>query len=404
MHTDLAAINNMTDMKDLIASVPNNTVRSWIGLELGNVSKWHWARPHQKVNFLNWKKGNPQGLGQDSCAAMDPQGEWFESECETQRSFVCHGNSDAPSDYIFVANTKSWRDAQKHCRDLSLDLVSVGSAAENKEVQNVSAAQNVWIGLFRDSWRWSDGSESSFRYWKPQQPNYREDRDCVAAIFKDDGQWNNLKCSSQRTFVCQGSSKVPATTQTSTNETLPTTVTTPPNNSTSGVVPFNSTAATSTQQSNTGGVSAATTQAGTRNTTQSSTVTPAGSSPPLTSGNLILIRENMTWMEALSYCRQHYLDLVFITGQSTQDQVAQMAQNATSSHIWLGLRYTCTFDLWFWSGSSADCYQNWAPGQGPPEHVYECGVTGAMVTTGGQHWVGLSETQQLNFICQDCAG
>uniref|UniRef100_A0A3Q2YXR0 C-type lectin domain-containing protein n=1 Tax=Hippocampus comes TaxID=109280 RepID=A0A3Q2YXR0_HIPCM len=121
-------------------------------------------------------------------------------------------------------------------------------------------------------------------------------------------------------------------------------------------------------------------------------------------GNLILICENMTWMEASSYCRENYMDLVFITEQSTQDLVAQMAQNSTSSHIWLGLRYTCTFGLWFWSGSSADCYQNWAPGQGPPERAYECGVTGAMLTTEGQQWVGLPERRQLNFICQDCAG
>ncbi|XP_061531116.1 macrophage mannose receptor 1 isoform X1 [Phycodurus eques] len=396
IHTDLATVNNLTDMNDLIASVPNNTVRSWIGLELGDVSRWHWAWPDQKLHFFNWKLGEPQGLGQHSCVAMDPQGEWFESECETQRSFVCHNS-------IFVANTKSWRHAQKHCRDLSLDLVSVGSADENREVRNVSTAQTVWIGLFRDPWRWSDGSRSSFRFWKPRQPNYR-DQDCVAAIFKDDGRWNDLKCSSHRTFVCQGPSKVPASTQTSTQET---TVTTPSSNSSSEAVPFNSTVAMSSRQLSTGGVSAFTTQAGTLNTTQSSSVTSAGSVTPWTSGtlgNLILIRENKTWLEALRYCREHYMDLVCVTGQSIQDQVARMAQNATSSHIWLGLRYTCNFDLWFWSCSSADCYQNWAPGQGPSERVYECGLTGALVTTGGQQWVGLPETQQLNFICQDCAG
>ncbi|XP_037130382.1 macrophage mannose receptor 1 isoform X1 [Syngnathus acus] len=386
-HTDLATINNVADMSDLIASVPNDTVRAWIGLELGDVSRWHWAWPNQKVDFFNWKVGNPQGLAQHSCAAMDSQGEWFESECETKRSFVCHSNSDAPSNYIFVANTKSWRDAQKHCRDLSLDLVSVNSAEENKEVRNMSTAQNIWIGLFRDSWRWSDGSESSFRYWKQQQPNNR-DQDCVAAVFKDGGQWNDLKCGSQHNFVCQGPRKVPTTTPSTNSE----------------VVPFNSTASTSTQQSSTDDDSGFTTQVGTLNATQSSTVTPSESSPPLTSENLLLIRENMTWMDALSYCREHYMDLVYITGQRTQDQVAQMAQNATSSHVWLGLRYTCTFDLWFWSGSASDCYQNWAPGQGPPERAHECGVTGAMLTTGRQQWVGLPETQQLNFICQDCPG
>lgn len=68
----------------------------------------------------------------------------------------------------------------------------------------MSVSQNVWIGLFKDPWKWSDGSRSSFRYWKPSQPNYLKDQDCVAAIFKDKGQWNDLNCGGRRNFVCRG--------------------------------------------------------------------------------------------------------------------------------------------------------------------------------------------------------
>ncbi|XP_061675901.1 macrophage mannose receptor 1 [Syngnathoides biaculeatus] len=288
VHAGLASINDLTDMNRLVASVPDDAVRSWIGLELGNASRWHWAGPDRKLDFLNWKSGEPQGLGRHSCAAMDLQGEWFESECETQRSFVCH---------------------------------------------------------------------------------------------------------------------IAATSQTSARETPPTTVKTPSNASSSQAVAFPSTAATPAQQLSTGGVSAFTTLMGTLNTTQSSGGTSSETGPPSTSGQLILIREDVTWLQALRYCREHHKDLVHVTGRSIQDRVAQMARNATSSRIWLGLRYACNFDLWFWSGASADCYQNWAPGQGPSsERVSECGLAGAVVTTGGQQWVGLPETQRLNFICQDCAG
>nr|XP_057940707.1 macrophage mannose receptor 1 [Doryrhamphus excisus] len=396
MYTDLATINNLTDMANFIASVPNTTNRAWIGLEMGDVPKWNWAWPHQKLGYFNWRTGEPQGLDQSSCAGMDVLGQWFESDCDTKRSFVCQGNMDDTSNYIFVADTKTWRDAQKHCRNMSLDLVGVGSAEDNNKVQNASTSQNVWIGLFRDAWKWSDGSASSFRYWKPQQPN-SANQDCVAAVLKDDGQWNDLRCSTKRTFVCHGPSKVAPTSQTSTQET--TSVTTPSSSSSSEVISINSTAATSTRPLNTGGTSAFTTPPGTRSTTPAST----DSDSQLIAGNLILIRKNVTWMEALSYCREHHRDLVYITNQSTQDQVAEMTKNATSTHVWLGLRYTCNFHFWFWSGSSIHCYQNWAPGQGS-EGAKWCGATGAVETTGEQQWVGLNETQKLNFICQNCAG
>lgn len=107
-------------------------------------------------------------------------------------------------DYVFVAETKTWRAAQTHCRNLSSDLVSIQSAEKNEAVHNVSTYQSVWIGLFKDPWKWSDGSISSFRYWKPSQPNYRQGQDCVVAVFKDRGMWNDLRCTSKRNFVCRG--------------------------------------------------------------------------------------------------------------------------------------------------------------------------------------------------------
>lgn len=68
----------------------------------------------------------------------------------------------------------------------------------------VSASQSVWIGLFKDPWKWSDGSPSSFRHWKPFQPNYLQGQDCVAAVFSDQGEWNDLQCGGRQHFVCRG--------------------------------------------------------------------------------------------------------------------------------------------------------------------------------------------------------
>lgn len=92
MYSDFAAVHNFTDMNELVALASDKSVaRAWIGLEVGNERVWHWTWPDQVVDFLNWKEGNPLNNDEDACAAMDEEGEWFESTCGTKRSFVCHG-------------------------------------------------------------------------------------------------------------------------------------------------------------------------------------------------------------------------------------------------------------------------------------------------------------------------
>lgn len=108
-------------------------------------------------------------------------------------------------------------------------------------------------------------------------------------------------------------------------------------------------------------------------------------------------------MQAMAYCRRHHVDLVHITTQELQEKVAAIATDSTSSHVWIGLRYTCIFNFWFWTSSVPSCYQNWAPGQGA-RGDYDCRVTGAVEATGGQQWVGLPDREKLNFICSVCSG
>lgn len=119
----------------------------------------------------------------------------------------------------------------------------------------------------------------------------------------------------------------------------------------------------------------------------------------LSSDALVLIRENMTWIEALTYCKTHHLDLVSVTNEHVQQAVEDKAANASTPHIWLGLRYTCKFSFWFWTGSDSVCYQNWAQGHGPGGRR-ECGLSGALEASRGKQWVSLADMHKLNFICQ----
>uniref|UniRef100_A0A4W5KK48 C-type lectin domain-containing protein n=1 Tax=Hucho hucho TaxID=62062 RepID=A0A4W5KK48_9TELE len=118
---------------------------------------------------------------------------------------------------------------------------------------------------------------------------------------------------------------------------------------------------------------------------------------------LVLVSENKTWSEALWYCRDRDMELVSVHNHSIQHWVRQRAKEATSPFVWLGLRYTCTLDFWFWVNGEESCFHNWADGEGYNTSKEQCGNTGAMQRDRGQ-WVGKSETDKYNFICSKSDG
>lgn len=61
---------------------------------------------------------------------------------------------------VLSKTQKTWIDAQEYCRHRYTDLAIIRSLADQKEITSLLNifSPAVWIGLYRDSWKWSDQS------------------------------------------------------------------------------------------------------------------------------------------------------------------------------------------------------------------------------------------------------
>ncbi|CAI5648804.1 unnamed protein product [Oreochromis niloticus] len=217
-YTDLANIENIEDVKTLNDMVDLNkfdksadSYRAWIGL-YNDVNSWRWSRSDSdlyrsdEAEFRNWKPGQPDNEGgHELCAEIFVSGEWNDKRCDKTLSAICSDVRGQNVTFVFIDKTMTWTQAQSYCRAHHTDLASVRNMSENQRVKELVPAEDrpVWIGLFRDSWKWTDGRTSTFRYWKTKEPNNQYWREnCVAAYFKHSGNWEDWNCDWNKPFVC----------------------------------------------------------------------------------------------------------------------------------------------------------------------------------------------------------
>ncbi|XP_051953915.1 C-type mannose receptor 2-like [Xyrauchen texanus] len=115
---------------------------------------------------------------------------------------------------------------------------------------------------------------------------------------------------------------------------------------------------------------------------------------------LVLIRLNVSWNEALRYCRENHVDLVSVHSEQIQCRIMNVVKDALTAAVWMGLHHSCTLGLWFWVNGQILCYQNWAAGHGTGQEDCSDGTrVGAVQSEGDQQWISLPQTHKLNFIC-----
>ncbi|KAM7366436.1 hypothetical protein PAMP_015874 [Pampus punctatissimus] len=306
--TDLITVSNMTDMN----RVSQKSESGWIGLQNIASKKWHWSLPGVEFNEseTNWFHGEPNDKdNNENCARNICDGGWQDVSCHYEYEFYCYHEKN--NSFIFIDKKMSWIDAQNHCREHHTDLVSGFSQFKAYMDKTDKKGQDyLWIGLYRDSWRWSDGSSFSFRHWERE---VKEEHTCAMKL--ENEKWSSGDCNSNQFFFCY-------------------------------------------------------------------------------KNKVILVKQNKTWVEALYYCRKHHNDLVTITTLDDQRWVQETAKNANSSYIWLGLRYTCTLDFWFWVSDEVVNYTNWASNESD-----ECNLSVAMERSGRYQWYKKNDAEEFNFIC-----
>ncbi|XP_027894821.1 C-type mannose receptor 2-like [Xiphophorus couchianus] len=182
-HTDLATVTNMKDMERLISVSLGDIKEAWIGLyDQRNVNRtWYWSLPgvEFKKSETNWAPGEPNNLGSEgqNCGIIwkDDSNflKWADLSCNEKHNFTCYyvyfAENDSSQKYFLIKELKTWLEAQSYCRDKHTDLISGTNGEVNKGLHLMTAnSRYIFIGLFRDTWRWSDGNSSSFRHQNAQ--------------------------------------------------------------------------------------------------------------------------------------------------------------------------------------------------------------------------------------------
>lgn len=103
--------------------------------------------------------------------------------------------------------------SQELCRIKHTDLAYVTTSTQNSKIADLVKSwtgiigfnNNAWFGLFNDAWMWSDGGQTSFRYWQTGKPNGGS---CAAVSVSEQGRWVDINCASKAAFVCQGGERL----------------------------------------------------------------------------------------------------------------------------------------------------------------------------------------------------
>ncbi|XP_057185582.1 macrophage mannose receptor 1-like [Triplophysa rosa] len=337
--------------------------------------------------------------------------------------------------YYYINTTMNWTEAQSYCRETYTDLATINNMNDmNKLMKTVNNTRDVgvWIGLKKSSdykWKWSLGDPANNTNWSNEQHG---NDNCV---FMRNGEWHHQNCDQRSKFICynetskinikETSNKTWREAQTFCRQyhTDLTSVRNPNENEKIQTV-INDTETSvwiglfsdlwewsdksksgfrnwkSFEPNNNHDYSEDCTEV----RMNEGQWNDAGCHHSLTfvchEDKLVLIKENLSWMEALIYCRKNHVDLVSVDTAEIEKRLKAVVQHASTAEVWLGLRHSCSVGIWFWVNGEIVCYEKWA--EGNETAVENCETvmrSGAVQSKEDHHWISLPETERRNFIC-----
>ncbi|XP_047234271.1 macrophage mannose receptor 1-like [Girardinichthys multiradiatus] len=203
---DVNILRGMANLTRLVYSTGSSVF--WIGL-YDDVNSWRWSMSdpnfyqHEENQFRNWEAGEPNNeFGIEFCGRISLNGLWNDVPCSGKLNAVCFNVSGTTPWFYNTSSSMSWTQAQSYCREHHTDLASVRHMSDNQVIKNL-ITKPVWIGLYRDSWKWVDGRNSSYRYWNTGEPNNNNGKgECAAANFGQAGKWEDWSCGWKKAFIC----------------------------------------------------------------------------------------------------------------------------------------------------------------------------------------------------------
>lgn len=90
-YTDLATVDNMTEMKTLIQAVDFFYLGDvWIGLTKGKETRWGWSIGEDTVQQYSRLNTTSNTFINGSCGAINQDGYWLSLSCFSLQSFICY--------------------------------------------------------------------------------------------------------------------------------------------------------------------------------------------------------------------------------------------------------------------------------------------------------------------------